>query len=74
MIATIVGLGVGGGAIQPEVGKKITDAADSILPVVQVVIDGLIQLAGMVGAIVLQYQQGKERSALKAIEAKKPAG
>jgi len=71
MIATLVGLGVGTGAIQPGVGQQIQDATDSLLPVVKVVIDGIIQIIGIVGALYLQYQQGKERSALKGIEARK---
>ena len=72
-VASIVGLLVGSGAIQPDVGKHITDATDTLLPLVQVVIDGIVQIIGIAGALLLQYQQGKERSALKGIEARKCA-
>lgn len=70
-VASIVGLLVGAGAIQPDVGKHITDATDSLLPIIQTIIDGIVQVIGLVGALMLQYQQGKERAALKGIEARK---
>jgi hypothetical protein len=70
-IASIVGLLVGSGVVQPDVGKHITDTTDTLLPIVQVVIDGIVQIIGITGALVLQYQQGKERSALKGIVARK---
>ena len=72
-IASIVGLMVGMGILQPEVGNKITQTTDTIIPIIQTVIDGVVQIIGIVGAMYLQYQQGKERSALKGIEAKKYA-
>lgn len=70
-VASVVGLLVGSGAIQPDVGKHITDATDTLLPILQTVIDGVIQILGLVTAWHLQYQQGKERSALKGIMARK---
>ena len=72
-VASIVGLLVGTGAIQPEVGKHVQNATDTLLPVIQTVIDGVVQIIGIVGALALQWQQGKERSALKGIEARRVA-
>lgn len=70
-VASIVGLLVGSGAIQPDIGKQITDATDTLLPILQTVINGIVQIIGLVTAWHLQYVQGKERSALKGIEARK---
>ena len=70
-VASIVGLLVGSGAVQPDVGKHITDTTDTLLPIIQTVIDGIVQIIGIAGALLLQYQQGKERSALKGIEARR---
>ena len=70
-IASVVGLLVGAGILQPEVGNKITQTTDAVLPIIQTVIDGVIQIIGMVGGLYLQYQQGKERAQLKGIEARK---
>lgn len=64
-ITTLMGLAVGGGIVQPEVGQKINDATSAVLPVLQAVIDGVIQIVGIVGAFWLQYQQGRERFTLK---------
>ena len=72
-VASIVGLLVGSGVIQPDAGKYVTDATDALVPILQTVIDGIVQIVGMVGALMLQWQQGKERSALKGIEARKCA-
>jgi hypothetical protein len=70
-VASVVGLLVGSGAIQPDVGQHVTDATNALVPVIQTVVDGIVQIVGMVGALMLQWQQGKERSALKGIEARK---
>lgn len=70
-IASIVGLLVGAGVLQPEVGRHIQDTTDAIIPLLQTVIDGIIQIIGLVGGLYLQYQQGKERAQLKGIVAKK---
>lgn len=70
-IASIVGLMVGAGILQPEVGNKIQQTTDTLIPIIQTIIDGVIQIISMVGALYLQYQQGRERAQLKALEAKK---
>lgn len=70
-IASIVGLMVGAGILQPEVGNKIQQTTDTLIPIIQTIIDGVIQIISMVGAFYLQYQQGRERAQLKALEAKK---
>lgn len=64
-VVTVMGLLVGSGAVQPEVGDRITGFTDSALPVVQVIIDGVIQLVGLITAFILQWKQGQERAALK---------
>lgn len=70
-VATIMGLGVGSGWITPDTGQIITDATGAALPIVQTVIDGVIQLTGLLGSFILQFRYGKERAALKGMELKK---
>lgn len=70
LIPTLVGLGVATGVIKPETGAVVQAATDTALPILQTVIDGIIQLTGLVGALVLQYHHGRERAALKAKEIK----
>ena len=65
LIPTIVGLGVAGGFVRPETGASVQALTDAALPIVQAVIDGVLQLVGLVGAFILQYHQGKERTILK---------
>jgi len=67
-IATIAGLGVAGGVIRPETGALIQQTTDAAIPILQLVIDGVLQLTGLVGALVLQYHYGRERAALKQSE------
>lgn len=66
-IVTIIGLLVGGGVIQPEVGQKVTDFTDSAIPIIQMIIDGVIQLTGLITAFILQWKQGQERAHLKSV-------
>jgi len=70
-IVSVVGLLVGSGAVQPEVAEHIQGAVDSAVPIIQSIIDGLVQLTGLITAFALQWRQGKERLILKSIELKK---
>lgn len=73
-IATAAGLGVAGGFIRPETGALIQQTTDAAIPILQMVIDGVLQLTGLIGALVLQYHYGRERAALKQTEARRQAG
>lgn len=64
-IVTVMGLLVGGGVIQPEAGQKVTDLTNAAIPIVQSLIDGAVQLVGLLTAFILQLRQGQERSTLK---------
>lgn len=72
-VVTVVGLLVGSGAIDPQAGKQVADTVDAAIPIIQTVIDGIIQIIGLVGALIIQYKHGKERVQLKALDAKKQA-
>jgi hypothetical protein len=64
-VATVMGLLVGTGILQPETGHIVTEAAGAALPIVQSIIDGVVQLTGLVGSFILQFRYGKDRTALK---------
>lgn len=70
LIPTLAGLGVAAGVIRPETAAIVQATTDTALPVLQAVIDGVIQLTGLIGAFILQYQHGKERAVLKQTEIK----
>lgn len=65
LLASLVGLGVGTGVIQPEIGTRIEEAGLAVIPLIKVVIEGAVQIIGLIGGLWLQYQQGKERVDLK---------
>jgi hypothetical protein len=71
LIATLTSLAVGSGAVKPQTGQIITDTVGQALPLVQVIMDGVIQLTGLISGVIIQLRYAKERAALKAIDLKK---
>ena len=67
-VVTLAGLGAASGLLRPETARLLEEAAGTALPIVRTVIDGVIELTGLIGALVLQYRHGRERAALKAEE------
>jgi hypothetical protein len=71
LVATLTSLAVGSGAVKPQTGQIITDTVGQALPLVQVIIDGVIQLTGLISGVIIQLRYAKERAQLKAIDMKK---
>jgi len=64
-IPMITGLMIGGGAIENDTGRQLNELAGQALPIVQAVIDGVIQLVGLLMSFWLSVKYGHERAALK---------
>jgi hypothetical protein len=73
LIASLVGLAVGTGSLNPDTGQIINDAAGQALPIVKVIVDGVIQLTGILTAFFLQLGYGKQRSNIKMLDIKRQA-